>query len=383
MRKAIIAVLVLLAASTAYTDSIEEIFQAPADRAYAATLAAVAGEWRVVSTDAVSRTVSFYVGRGFGRDPQDGTVVITPTGDQSCRVVVSTQGAKGGSVWGAGGGKVRRKAMDMIRVALASGAASPVSDSLVGTYAVIGVFVRGADGGSAFLEPAVADSIEDLRDQLKGKKTLRVVEDAGAADVIVEVLGRGWEATGSSTTEVKSTLNTDWSGKPVVEQSATSEADTAMVLRAQLIVGDYSLKMAGRHGARWKGAAGHLAGKIDAWIEQNRAQLLERRRTPNVTVGSPGVGGASAPTPDQSIPLPVTVASAPEAHGTFMIESTPAGAEVYIDGDFFGSTPMEHSLSAGKHEIELRKKGHAPWKRQLTVNAGARAKIAAELEPQR
>jgi hypothetical protein len=66
----------------------------------------------------------------------------------------------------------------------------------------------------------------------------------------------------------------------------------------------------------------------------------------------------------------------------FAIESTPPGAEVYVDGDFVGTTPIaEHSLPAGKHEIELRKKGFAPWKRQLSVSAGARATVAAEMEP--
>jgi hypothetical protein len=69
--------------------------------------------------------------------------------------------------------------------------------------------------------------------------------------------------------------------------------------------------------------------------------------------------------------------------GVFAIESTPPGAEVYVDGDFVGTTPIaEHSLPMGKHDIELRKKGFAPWKRQLSVSSGTRATVAAEMEPQ-
>ena len=66
----------------------------------------------------------------------------------------------------------------------------------------------------------------------------------------------------------------------------------------------------------------------------------------------------------------------------FRIESTPPGAEVYVDGEFVGTTPIaEHSLATGKHEVELRKKGFAHWKRQLSVLAGARATVAAESRP--
>ena len=65
----------------------------------------------------------------------------------------------------------------------------------------------------------------------------------------------------------------------------------------------------------------------------------------------------------------------------YTFESQPTGAEVYVDGDFVGSTPLEHTLSAGRHEIELRKKGLPAWKRQLNVSPGPHATISAEMEP--
>ena len=98
MRKGVVALLVLFVASAAYAGGKEETFQVSADRAYAAAVAAIGGEWRVDSTDAASRTITFHVGRGLGRDPQDGTVVVIPNGDQSCTVVSTTQPGRGGSV---------------------------------------------------------------------------------------------------------------------------------------------------------------------------------------------------------------------------------------------------------------------------------------------
>ncbi len=71
-----------------------------------------------------------------------------------------------------------------------------------------------------------------------------------------------------------------------------------------------------------------------------------------------------------------------ERRGMFNIESRPPGAEAYVDGEFIGNTPIaEHGLVAGRHDIELHKKGHAIWKRQLSVSAGARASITADMEP--
>ncbi len=72
-----------------------------------------------------------------------------------------------------------------------------------------------------------------------------------------------------------------------------------------------------------------------------------------------------------------------EGRGVFAIESTPTGAEVYVDGEFVGTTPIAaQALPAGKHEIELRKNGLVSWKRHLSVSAGARATVAAEMEPE-
>lgn len=88
----------------------------------------------------------------------------------------------------------------------------------------------------------------------------------------------------------------------------------------------------------------------------------------------------SATSPASSATSPAPAASAGD-RGVFTIESTPPNADVYVDGEFVGSTPIEHSLPTGRHQVELRKKGFANWSRWLNVTPGARAKVAAEMEP--
>jgi hypothetical protein len=61
------------------------------------------------------------------------------------------------------------------------------------------------------------------------------------------------------------------------------------------------------------------------------------------------------------------------------VTSTPAGAEIELDGNFVGSTPSTIGVSAGDHTITLKKNGYKPWERKIKVTSGKTA-VAAELE---
>jgi CRISPR/Cas system-associated exonuclease Cas4 (RecB family) len=63
--------------------------------------------------------------------------------------------------------------------------------------------------------------------------------------------------------------------------------------------------------------------------------------------------------------------------------STPASAEVNIDGEYWGTTPTTDftRLSAGSHTILVRKVGYEPWERKITLAEGDDRTISAELKP--
>ena len=60
------------------------------------------------------------------------------------------------------------------------------------------------------------------------------------------------------------------------------------------------------------------------------------------------------------------------------ITSTPAGADIEIDGKFVGSTPSSVSVAPGDHDIAVRKSGFAAWNRKVSVSSG-HVNINAEL----
>ena len=61
------------------------------------------------------------------------------------------------------------------------------------------------------------------------------------------------------------------------------------------------------------------------------------------------------------------------------IDSTPAGADIEIDGAFVGNTPSTISVASGSHQVSLKKKGFTDWSRPLSITGGT-VHVTAELE---
>jgi serine/threonine-protein kinase len=47
------------------------------------------------------------------------------------------------------------------------------------------------------------------------------------------------------------------------------------------------------------------------------------------------------------------------------VTSTPTGAQLYVDGELKGQTPVRLTLPLGKHEVRLSKAGHYEWEAQM------------------
>jgi hypothetical protein len=63
------------------------------------------------------------------------------------------------------------------------------------------------------------------------------------------------------------------------------------------------------------------------------------------------------------------------------IASTPAGADIEVDGGFVGNTPSTIEVALGDHTITVSKSGFKSWERKLKVTGGS-VNLTAELEAQ-
>ncbi|MBR1370000.1 hypothetical protein RJ53_11135, partial [Methanocalculus chunghsingensis] len=76
-------------------------------------------------------------------------------------------------------------------------------------------------------------------------------------------------------------------------------------------------------------------------------------------------------TPVEIIPEPTPV-PVPEETASIRFTSNPAGAEIFINGDLKGTTPMVvPGFTLGEHDVEYRLEGYERWGRQIVVTEAA------------
>lgn len=66
--------------------------------------------------------------------------------------------------------------------------------------------------------------------------------------------------------------------------------------------------------------------------------------------------------------------------GILVVTSSTPSAEVAIDGKPSGMAPLETSVSAGTHTVELRRDGYKPMKTSAVIGAGEKKQVDLTLE---
>ena len=75
-------------------------------------------------------------------------------------------------------------------------------------------------------------------------------------------------------------------------------------------------------------------------------------------------------------------ASLEPAWATVSLTTTPSGADVLVDGEFIGSTPINAEIIQGQRDLVLKLAGHKAWQEEFDVLAGEDFSVPlVELEP--
>ena len=89
--------------------------------------------------------------------------------------------------------------------------------------------------------------------------------------------------------------------------------------------------------------------------------------------------------PANPAPQPA-VANAPAPPATaatltkLLLDSTPPGADVELDGNFVGNTPSDIQVPEGDHTVTVKKAGFKDWERKMKITSGGSVHLNAELE---
>jgi len=69
-------------------------------------------------------------------------------------------------------------------------------------------------------------------------------------------------------------------------------------------------------------------------------------------------------------------------YGFLSVNSNPSGAEVYIDGNYAGTTPLEnYKISPGEHVVKIKKEGYQEYTKTVNIIAGETTTLSASLTP--
>jgi len=88
---------------------------------------------------------------------------------------------------------------------------------------------------------------------------------------------------------------------------------------------------------------------------------------------------AADPPPPRPAAPPKPAPEAPPTKPVLDISSVPAGADIFVDGEFVGKTPASVEVSQGEHALTLRKRDFGSWQRTVQAATGKR-KISVYLE---
>jgi eukaryotic-like serine/threonine-protein kinase len=106
-----------------------------------------------------------------------------------------------------------------------------------------------------------------------------------------------------------------------------------------------------------------------------------RPDSPPTPVPSPESTPESRPAPGPESTAPAEEPAAPSAKALLSIQSDPASAEIFIDGESRGTAPMDLSLPLGKHEVRLRLDGYHDWRAQLDLTEAESIPLRIRLQP--
>ena len=77
---------------------------------------------------------------------------------------------------------------------------------------------------------------------------------------------------------------------------------------------------------------------------------------------------------------PATASAGNASFGAVNVISDPGGAEVEIDGAYYGNTPGLIQMTPGLHTITIRAAGYTAWKRTLNIAAGSNLTVKADMQ---
>ncbi|MDX8399246.1 MAG: PEGA domain-containing protein [Gallionellaceae bacterium] len=114
---------------------------------------------------------------------------------------------------------------------------------------------------------------------------------------------------------------------------------------------------------------------ISATLMSSRPDLFNLRQGTKVIAGVTQLHVAKATTP-----APVANDNTATLNGTLILSTTPTRAKVYLDGIYFGLSPLHAEVGVGIHEISVKAKGYKTGMEKVSIRKGDTTELEMTLE---
>jgi hypothetical protein len=200
----------------------------------------------------------------------------------------------------------------------------------------------------------------------------------------------GTVTASANSTSYGDTTNTQIDGSYSGTRTTSTSGSSVPIYRVYdnlVIEGDDMVYVTSEHLTwRWsKGAHVAVNGTIRYYVDGRKLHVLDedsKEHTIEIIKEIKKTPTAAPSNPPSSVNNQQMASSSAVATSQYplVIESTPTGADIEVDGEFVGNTPSTIALTLGSHSITIKKKGFADWTRKMNLTGG-QVRVSAELEP--
>lgn len=124
---------------------------------------------------------------------------------------------------------------------------------------------------------------------------------------------------------------------------------------------------------RFAGVMGNSRSTVSNYIAASLQKVIRR------SIASAGQMLSAKP---QTKPVQDNAASPVAGKGKAVISAVPERSKAYIDGIYYGLTPLSIEMPPGIYEVTIKQKGFKAFTEKISIRDGASTEVEAELEPE-
>lgn len=258
--------------------------------------------------------------------------------------------------------------------------------------------VRGVDGNQLLLDQEIATVVTTVIKKRFDAEGFQVLEGSGAANALFEISGVIKELTlnvknrDEISIAIETTVKEVASGEVVWSGMVTEKYD-----RFAGVSGNNKDDVVAFFNQELKVVSNKTVEAVSASLAAARPELFNltagTKRIPGVTVyvaptaakPAPAAQPAAAPTtygvsPSGAAPMPTYVPQASATAGLLLVNTSPSRAKVYLDGVYYGLSPLRLEMEPGVHAISVKLEGYKMVTEKVSVRKGDNTEMELSLE---